>query len=207
MNEILHDDRFRLMRQVNSILEASVNMDDRIIRDFSKLGEVADALRALNKQISMTAGVYDMIHVGHARYLREAKALGHILVVSVDSDALTKQRKGPARPVVPEDERIEMLLHLRYVDIVTVRDVNHGADDDILAVRPNVLITSSTTSDFKEEKKNWLRGNHGIEVTTLQAQAQTSTSAKIRGVMLTGADDLRTQINDVIEHYISGLRG
>ena len=71
------------------------------------------------ERIVFTNGVFDLLHVGHARYLAEARALGDALVVAVNTDASVRGLKGPLRPIVPEDERMEMLAALACVDYVT----------------------------------------------------------------------------------------
>jgi rfaE bifunctional protein nucleotidyltransferase chain/domain len=76
--------------------------------------------RAKNKRIVTTNGCFDILHIGHARLLNAAKALGDILVVGINSDASVSRLKGPTRPVVPEQERAELLANLQSVDYVTI---------------------------------------------------------------------------------------
>ena len=77
-------------------------------------------MRAEGKRVVFTNGCFDVLHVGHLRYLREARELGDALVVGVNSDASVRRLKGPQRPIVPEEERAEMLAGLACVDYVTV---------------------------------------------------------------------------------------
>ena len=77
------------------------------------------ALRAQGKRIVFTNGCFDIVHVGHIRYLTEAKALGDILVIGVNSDSSVERLK-PGRPVTPEDQRAEILASLAVVDYVTI---------------------------------------------------------------------------------------
>jgi len=79
----------------------------------------ARATRA-GKSVALANGIFDLFHVGHLRYLEGAKALADVLVVGVNSDASTRRNKGPGRPVVPEDERAEILAGLSCVDYVVV---------------------------------------------------------------------------------------
>jgi len=76
--------------------------------------------RSLGERMVFTNGVFDLLHVGHVRYLREARALGDFLVVAMNSDASTRRLKGPARPINDEAERAETLAALAAVDYVTV---------------------------------------------------------------------------------------
>jgi rfaE bifunctional protein nucleotidyltransferase chain/domain len=79
-------------------------------------------LRRAGKKIALANGVFDLLHVGHLRYLEGAKALADLLVVAVNSDLSTRAYKGPGRPIVPADERIELLSALSCTDFVVVFD-------------------------------------------------------------------------------------
>jgi len=83
------------------------------------LAEIVSRRQAAGGRLVFTNGVFDLLHVGHARYLAEARALGDALIVAVNTDASVRGLKGPLRPIVPEDERMEMLAALAAVDYVT----------------------------------------------------------------------------------------
>ena len=85
-----------------------------------QLKEVLHGHRGQGRRIAFTNGCFDILHVGHVRYLREARALGDLLVVAVNSDASVRALKGAQRPLVPEAERVEMVAALEMVDYVTV---------------------------------------------------------------------------------------
>ncbi len=76
--------------------------------------------RAAGETIALANGVFDLLHVGHVRYLEGAKALGSKLVVAVNSDASTRAYKGPKRPVIPEAERAELIAAMACTDLVVV---------------------------------------------------------------------------------------
>jgi D-glycero-beta-D-manno-heptose 1-phosphate adenylyltransferase len=76
--------------------------------------------RQAGARLVLTNGVFDLLHLGHARYLQQARALGDALVVALNSDASTRLLKGPARPITPEAERAEVLAALSCVDAVTI---------------------------------------------------------------------------------------
>ena len=76
--------------------------------------------RASGARVVFTNGVFDLLHLGHLRYLRQARSLGDLLVVGLNSDASARRLKGPARPLVPEGERAELLAALNCVDYVTI---------------------------------------------------------------------------------------
>ncbi len=78
------------------------------------------SLRAEGKRIVLTNGHFDLLHVGHLRYLQAAAELGDVLIVALNDDAMTRQRKGEGRPVLPQAERAELLAGLASVDYVTI---------------------------------------------------------------------------------------
>ena len=94
----------------------------RILQDWTLLSAAIDEFRAAGKQIVSTNGVFDVLHVGHARYLKAASNLGGCLVVGVNSDACTRNLKGPTRPFVNESDRMELIASLGCVDLVTLFD-------------------------------------------------------------------------------------
>jgi D-beta-D-heptose 7-phosphate kinase/D-beta-D-heptose 1-phosphate adenosyltransferase len=83
---------------------------------------VRQGLRAAGKSLVFTNGVFDLLHVGHVRYLAEARALGDVLLVAINSDRTVRQLKGEGRPITNENERAEILAALRQVDYVTIFD-------------------------------------------------------------------------------------
>src|ERR1044071_7821027 len=91
-----------------------------------------ERLRAAGKRLVFTNGCFDVLHVGHVRYLTQARALGDLLVVAINSDRAVRELKGSGRPIMSEQERAEMLAALRVVDYVTVFD----------QVSPRALIAS-----------------------------------------------------------------
>jgi rfaE bifunctional protein nucleotidyltransferase chain/domain len=93
--------------------------------------------RRRGAKIVLANGCFDLIHVGHIRYLEAARALGDVLVVGINSDEQVKQLKGVSRPLMPERERAEIIAALRFVDYVTVFPEQTVADL-IRAIRPNV---------------------------------------------------------------------
>src|SRR4026209_1027285 len=96
-------------------------MIEKILSLHELLGIRRD-LRANGKTLVFTNGVFDLLHVGHVRYLATARALGDALVVAINSDRTVRELKGPDRPVFNQAERGEILAALRSVDYVTVFD-------------------------------------------------------------------------------------
>ena len=77
-------------------------------------------LRTAGQQLVFTNGVFDLLHVGHVRYLEQARTLGDVVVVAINSDASARKLKGEGRPLINQDERAEILAALRTVDYVTI---------------------------------------------------------------------------------------
>jgi D-beta-D-heptose 7-phosphate kinase/D-beta-D-heptose 1-phosphate adenosyltransferase len=96
--------------------------------------------RGEGKKVVFTNGVFDILHPGHIRYLKEARSLGDLLIVGVNSDASARaQGKAPDRPVNPEAERCEVLAALACVDAVVVFDED-TPHEIIKAIQPDVLV-------------------------------------------------------------------
>jgi len=166
----------------SGILSSDCAPEERFVEDYTKLREIVEAIRSLGGQIVLTSGSFDLAHIGHARYLRKARLLGDFLVVGVESDERVQERKGPNRPIVPQEERVESLTHLRYVDVVTIKGVKDERWKLIKTVRPDILVISERTG-YSDEKIEELR-EFCQEVVNLPSQAETSTSARLRKMQI-----------------------
>lgn len=109
----------------------------QIILEREALVRAVEAEKAAGRRVVMTNGTFDLLHVGHLRSLRGARAHGDVLVVAVNSDASVRAYKGPGLPIQPQDERVELLSGLRDVDYVTVFD-EPTVDSLLLALKPHV---------------------------------------------------------------------
>jgi rfaE bifunctional protein nucleotidyltransferase chain/domain len=108
------------------------------LKSLDALAEIAAGLRNHGKKIVFTNGCFDLLHRGHVHLLREAKACGDILVVAVNSDRSVKLIKGPDRPVLSEQDRVELIAALEMVDYVILFD-EPDPHRVIAALRPDVL--------------------------------------------------------------------
>jgi rfaE bifunctional protein nucleotidyltransferase chain/domain len=106
--------------------------------EYSKISEELSKLRSQSKKIVFTNGCFDLLHVGHIRYLQEARNQGDLLVVGINSDDSVKKLKGPTRPIQNEDDRAEILSALKAVDYVVIFTEETPAKL-IEAVHPDVL--------------------------------------------------------------------
>jgi D-beta-D-heptose 7-phosphate kinase/D-beta-D-heptose 1-phosphate adenosyltransferase len=118
----------------------------RIILDWGELKAALDVERKNGGKVVFTNGCFDVIHVGHIRYLKEAKALGSTLMVALNSDRSAAIIK-PGRPIVPERQRLEVIASLEMVDYATLFDED-TPHEIIKHLRPDVLVKGG---DWKKE--------------------------------------------------------
>lgn len=112
-----------------------------------RLAPLIQAKKQEGQSIVLANGCFDMIHVGHIRYLRESKAQGDILVVALNSDASVRTLKGKGRPILDQVERIEILEAFSFVDYITVFD-EATVDRVLLTLKPDV---HAKGADYTEE--------------------------------------------------------
>lgn len=179
------------------------NVERRICRDFEELKRRVDACRELGLKIVLTSGTFDILHIGHSRYFEAAAQLGDVLIVGVDSDNKVRQRKGPHRPVVGEDERMEIVCHIRHVDLVALKTPEQERWALIKVVDPDVLVV--TRDQYQEPDLTALREFCGL-IQVLDPQATTSTTAKIRKMLIgplaevkSGLEALTQQLAEMME--------
>lgn len=110
---------------------------DKVITDRKSLAMILAGLKASGKTVVLTNGVYDLLHVGHTRCLEDARSRGDILVVAVNSDASTEELKGKGQPIVPAEERMELLSALSFVDYVT-EFAEATADELLKQLKPSM---------------------------------------------------------------------
>jgi rfaE bifunctional protein nucleotidyltransferase chain/domain len=118
------------------------------VLDREQLANSLEPRRAGGERIVFTNGCFDILHVGHTRYLAQARALGDLLVVGLNGDRSVRALKGEARPLVPEDERAEMLAALEAVDYVSLFD-EQRPDALIEVVKPHIHVKGG---DYKVEE-------------------------------------------------------
>lgn len=108
------------------------------IKNLQELKEIVNSHKKDGKKIVFTNGCYDLIHLGHVRYLKEGKKLGDVLIVALNSDRSVRSLKGPPRPVIPQEERAEIVSALESVNYVTIFDQDDPLEI-ITFIKPDVL--------------------------------------------------------------------
>ncbi|MCE5200518.1 MAG: D-glycero-beta-D-manno-heptose 1-phosphate adenylyltransferase [Armatimonadota bacterium] len=117
--------------------EISFRAAETKVQTRSDLQKIVEEAKGQGKTVVFTNGCFDILHIGHVRYLQDARALGDMLVVGVNSDSSVSRLKGPERPVVPEDERMEILAALECVSYVTLFNEDTPVEL-ITAIKPNI---------------------------------------------------------------------
>ena len=120
-----------------------------------RLAELLASQQEREQRIVFTNGVFDLLHLGHLRYLRQARRLGDLLVVGVNSDESTRQLKGSHRPLVPEAERAELLAALDCVDYVTVF-AERTAEATLSLLQPEVYVKGADYAERANRRQDTL---------------------------------------------------
>lgn len=156
------------------------DLQQKIFMDYKALQAQAMALRILGLKIGVTIGSFDMLHIGHSRYLLKARSFCDILVVGVDSDAAIKRYKGPKRPVISEAERREMLAYLGFVDFVTtVDDVDEKGKWQyglVRMIKPDIFV--AVEDSYPDDQRREIE-RHAGELIVLPRQAEGTSSTDI----------------------------
>jgi len=151
------------------------------IKEREELRRIVEDLKAKRKRIVFTNGCFDLLHIGHIRYLERAKALGDILVVGVNSDHSVQNLKGPQRPILTEEERAEILSGLWCVDYISI--FNEPTPLELISsLQPHVLVkggdwTKETTVGREVMEKS------GGEIVIIPFVEGSSTSNLIETIL------------------------
>ena len=137
-----------------------------MVIDRKNIGNVVTTLKAEGKKIVFTNGCFDILHVGHVRYLNEAKALGEILILGLNSDSSVKSLKGSNRPINNESDRAEVLSSLKAIDYVVIFG-EKTAENIVGEVKPDIYAKGGDYSiDTLPEAK--IVAEHGGKTVLLQ---------------------------------------
>ncbi len=146
-----------------------------------KLKKICEVARKNNQHIVFTNGCFDILHVGHVRYLKQSKALGDILVVGINSDSSVRSIKGPRRPLVNEADRAEIVSSLYFVDYASL-----FSEPDplklIQIVRPHTLVKGADWPEDKIVGASFVK-SYGGKVERIPLTPGVSTSGIIETII------------------------
>lgn len=167
---------------------------------YDRLLVEVEKARGSGKTIGLVQGSWDLFHLGHLKYIKEARNLCDYLIIAMDSDEKIRKRKGAGRPIIPEQERYEFLNKLGLGNYVVIKEAEEKKWGLIKAVRPDVLI--AIKENYTEEQIKKLEEYCG-SVKILPRQSTSSTSDKIRKATIAGQmgkiDGLYEKVNASIE--------
>lgn len=124
-----------------------------IIKNNDNLEEIISELKSKSKTIALTNGCFDILHIGHARYLKQAKELADILIVGINSDSSVKQLKGENRPINNENDRAELLSYFEFIDYVVIFN-EKTADNLLLSIKPDIYVKGGDYTKESLPEKN-----------------------------------------------------
>ena len=150
--------------------------------DLMDVPKRCEELRAGGKKVVATNGCFDLLHVGHVRYLQAARALGDFLAVGLNSDDSVRELKGIGRPITSENDRAELLAALQCIDLVTVFP-QIRATQFIDAVRPAIYVKGGDyRAETLDEEERAVLKEIGAEIRLIPFQAGYSTSRLIEQI-------------------------
>jgi len=177
------------------------NFKRRFVKDYDELAEITDSIKKVGVKVVLVMGTYDLTHIGHARYLEMAKQPNAMLIVGVDPDESVRLRKGPKRPLVPEKERMEMLTHLRHVDLVTLAtdfDQNGMSGYELIKkIKPDIFVTSEM-NDYTPKQMAIIK-KYCEKFIIFPQQAETTTSAKLRLMTIDVVKEAQKRLEELIK--------
>lgn len=166
-------------------LESVLSKKNVKIKDLTKIKEIVASLKAESKRIVFTNGCFDILHIGHTRLLKEAKGFGDVLILGLNTDASVKRFKGPARPIIPEEDRAEILSSLECVDYIVFFDEDNPCRI-IDEIKPDIHVKGGdyNPDDFIKMPEAKIVRGYGGEVKIINIVDGRSTSSiinKIKG--------------------------
>ncbi|MBL0332550.1 MAG: D-glycero-beta-D-manno-heptose 1-phosphate adenylyltransferase [Chlorobiota bacterium] len=143
-----------------------------------KLVSVCEDLHKKNKKIVFTNGCFDLLHIGHVRYLEEASKLGDVVIVGINSDLSVKKLKGKSRPVITEQERAEVISSLRCVDYTTI--FNEETPLELIKLlKPNVLVKGGDYDPSAKFGEKYIVGSEFVKEVKVITFVDGKSSSKI----------------------------
>jgi rfaE bifunctional protein nucleotidyltransferase chain/domain len=156
-------------------------MSPKVI-DFMEVSHLCEKLRGSGKKLVATNGCFDLLHVGHVRYLQAARALGDFLAVGLNGDRSVRDLKGSRRPITAESDRAELLAALQCVDLVTVFP-QIRATEFIVAIKPAIYVKGGDyRAETLDEEERAVLKEIGAEIRLIPFEAGYSTSRLIEQI-------------------------
>lgn len=152
-----------------------------ILKDYEELAAAVDKLKQADERIVFTNGRFDLIHVGHIRYLTAAKQYGTVLIVGINSDRAVKRISDPGRPITPAVERLEVMAALKPVDYVIEFD-EETADTLLEIIRPHVYVKGGDYATKLLPEAQTARAV-GAEIKLVELEKGHSTTDIIRRIV------------------------
>jgi rfaE bifunctional protein nucleotidyltransferase chain/domain len=152
------------------------------IVELEELSNRCEKVRSAGKKIVATNGCFDLLHVGHVRYLQAARALGDLLIVGLNGDRSVHELKGAGRPITTQSDRAEILAALECVDLVTIFP-EIRAMKFLAAVRPTVYVKGGDySSETLDDEESALLKEIGAEIRLISFETGYSTSGLIEQI-------------------------
>ena len=165
-------------------------MDSAKILSLEALQPLVKAMKQQGRKVVLANGCFDWLHVGHVRYLREARQLGDCLVVAVNGDASVRALKGPPRPLMPEQERAEILAALACVDFVLVFE-ELNVERVLRSLQPHVHCKGTDYSEQTVPEREVVL-SYGGRIAIAGDPKDHSTRSLLQGLMQTQGPDPST---------------
>jgi glycerol-3-phosphate cytidylyltransferase len=172
----------KIVKNINEAAEWILKKESKVLKNYNRLKEIVEKLRKAGKKIVTTNGVFDILHIGHIRYLNEAKEFGDVLIVGINSDESVKKIKGSDRPINSEFSRAEVLSNLRAVDYCVI--FNETDPRKLLSIiKPDIHIKGG---DYKLEdiiERKIVEKNNGkvIIIPFIKGFSTTKIITRIKG--------------------------
>jgi D-glycero-beta-D-manno-heptose 1-phosphate adenylyltransferase len=152
----------------------------KMIEEYGALAQIVSGMKAIGRKTVVTIGSWDLLHIGHVRYLMRARSFGDALIVGVDTDKTIRYYKGALRPIVPYTERAEMLTYQSCVDLVTPV---HDVDDDgkwqyglVRELEPDVFV--AVEDSYPQEQLDEIE-KHCEKLIVLPRQAENTSTTNL----------------------------
>jgi len=168
------------------------------IQSKENISSIATEIKKQKKKIVFTSGCFDILHLGHLRFLQTAKTFGDILILALNSDDSIKRVKGPGRPIINQHDRAELLLALGYIDYIVFLNAN-TACNMISEIRPDIYVKGNdyNQKDYEEWPESKIVKDYGGEIKFVNLVKGRSTTDTI--------DRIHRTINTANQEQITGI--